>query len=306
MTELRTISATDLTDPTHTARLVRDLDRIGYHRFWATEHRTGGQSASPIVIATVAAASTTRIRIGTAGIKLRYYNALKVAEDFGLLELLFPGRVDLGVLGHGEPDGTLDRALVGSQGDMGGDDWYARKVARLAALLRSESSTDGATVRSARSPNPPALWVCSLDASSARLAASQSCKFAYSVYLPQQLGRIPDPDVVDIYREASAANHAAEAVIVAFGACGDSWDDAEQTWARAVHAEGRATFKPNTTPGAGERNNPNFLGTPAQCVDQLRALANQFAVSEIVVHCVGSSLEAKSAGYCMIAEELHR
>src|SRR5215212_7010963 len=82
-----------------TLSLAADCEALGYHRFWLSEHHglpTIIGSAPEILMAAIAA-RTRRIRIGSAGVMLPHYSALKVAEQFRVLEALAPGRIDLGV-----------------------------------------------------------------------------------------------------------------------------------------------------------------------------------------------------------------
>src|SRR4051812_45200033 len=98
------LSVFDRSDPAAARSLARAAESFGYKRFWVSEHRYATSSASPTVLAAVAASSTDRIRVGTAGIMLRYLSPLRVAEDFSLLELLFPQRIDLGTINGWEGD----------------------------------------------------------------------------------------------------------------------------------------------------------------------------------------------------------
>jgi len=82
-----------------TLDLAADCEALGYHRFWVSEHHglpTIVGSAPEVLMAAIAA-RTRRIRIGSAGVMLPHYAALKVAEQFGVLQALAPGRIDLGV-----------------------------------------------------------------------------------------------------------------------------------------------------------------------------------------------------------------
>ena len=82
-----------------TLSLAEHCERLGYSRFWLSEHHglpTIVGSAPEILMAAIAA-RTSRIRIGSAGVMLPHYSALKVAEQFRVLEALAPGRIDLGV-----------------------------------------------------------------------------------------------------------------------------------------------------------------------------------------------------------------
>src|ERR671936_1638176 len=82
-----------------TLQLAEAADRLGYHRYWVAEHHStsGLAGASPEILIGQIAARTTRVRVGAGGIMLTHYSALKVAENFRMLETLFPGRIDLGI-----------------------------------------------------------------------------------------------------------------------------------------------------------------------------------------------------------------
>ncbi|MFO1402818.1 MAG: MsnO8 family LLM class oxidoreductase [Steroidobacteraceae bacterium] len=79
--------------------LARLCDRLGYHRYWLSEHHDSASLAgtAPEILAAAIAATTGRIRVGSAGVMLPHYSALKVAEQFRVLEAIAPGRIDLGV-----------------------------------------------------------------------------------------------------------------------------------------------------------------------------------------------------------------
>ncbi|GAA2500135.1 MsnO8 family LLM class oxidoreductase [Streptomyces gobitricini] len=82
-----------------TVSLARELEGLGYHRFWVSEHHgvPGVAGSAPAVLAAAVAAATSTIRVGTGGVMLPNHQPLVVAEQFGVLESLFPGRIDMGV-----------------------------------------------------------------------------------------------------------------------------------------------------------------------------------------------------------------
>ncbi|MCP3803214.1 MsnO8 family LLM class oxidoreductase [Allokutzneria sp. A3M-2-11 16] len=82
-----------------TVRFARSVEALGYRRFWVAEHHgvPGVAGSAPTVLAAAVAASTTRIRVGTGGVMLPNHQPLVVAEQFGVLESLFPGRIDMGL-----------------------------------------------------------------------------------------------------------------------------------------------------------------------------------------------------------------
>ncbi|MGW6912993.1 MsnO8 family LLM class oxidoreductase [Kitasatospora sp. NPDC054939] len=82
-----------------TVAFAQEAERFGYHRFWVSEHHgvPGVAGSAPTVLAAAVAAATTRIRVGTGGVMLPNHQPLVVAEQFGVLASLFPGRIDMGL-----------------------------------------------------------------------------------------------------------------------------------------------------------------------------------------------------------------
>jgi len=82
-----------------TVALAQQVEELGYKRFWVSEHHSvpGVVGSAPTVLAAAVAASTSRIRVGTGGVMLPNHRPLVVAEQFGVLESLFPGRIDMGL-----------------------------------------------------------------------------------------------------------------------------------------------------------------------------------------------------------------
>ncbi|MFJ9903221.1 LLM class flavin-dependent oxidoreductase [Streptomyces sp. NPDC101152] len=82
-----------------TVRLAREVEGLGYHRFWVSEHHgvPGVAGSAPTVLAAAVAGATRTIRVGTGGVMLPNHRPLVVAEQFGVLESLFPGRIDMGL-----------------------------------------------------------------------------------------------------------------------------------------------------------------------------------------------------------------
>ncbi|MFD4719052.1 MsnO8 family LLM class oxidoreductase [Streptomyces sp. NPDC058423] len=82
-----------------TVRLAQQVEELGFHRFWVSEHHgvPGVAGSAPTVLAAAVAAATSTIRVGTGGVMLPNHQPLVVAEQFGVLESLFPGRIDMGL-----------------------------------------------------------------------------------------------------------------------------------------------------------------------------------------------------------------
>ncbi|KUL54653.1 luciferase oxidoreductase [Streptomyces sp. NRRL F-4489] len=114
-----------------TVELARHAERLGYHRFWVSEHHgvPGVAGSAPTVLAAAVASATSAIRVGTGGVMLPNHRPLVVAEQFGVLESLFPGRIDMGLGRSVGFTGGIRKAL-GAEKDAAGD-----FEARLAELL---------------------------------------------------------------------------------------------------------------------------------------------------------------------------
>src|SRR6476659_5657555 len=97
--------------------LAQRAERLGYARYWFAEHHLnpGVAGASPAVVLALTAAATSRIRIGSGAVQLGHRTALGTVEEFGLIDALHPGRLDLGLgrSGGGPPGRSGEPALVG-------------------------------------------------------------------------------------------------------------------------------------------------------------------------------------------------
>ena len=99
-------------DALHRSRdLVQHAERLGYHRYWVAEHHnmTGIASAATSVVLGYLGEATTTIRLGAGGIMLPNHSPMVIAEQFGTLESLYPGRIDLGL---GRAPGTAQRTRL--------------------------------------------------------------------------------------------------------------------------------------------------------------------------------------------------
>ncbi|MFD4918257.1 LLM class flavin-dependent oxidoreductase [Streptomyces virginiae] len=117
-----------------TLELARTAEELGYHRFWVSEHHSvpGVAGSAPTVLAAAVAAATHRIRVGTGGVMLPNHQPMVVAEQFGVLEALFPGRIDMGLGRSVGFTGGIRRALGRDTGDA---DRFEEQLAELLGWL---------------------------------------------------------------------------------------------------------------------------------------------------------------------------
>src|ERR687895_2999827 len=118
--------------------LARHVERLGYTRYWVAEHHNmkGIASAATSVVIGHLAGGTSSIRVGAGGIMLPNHSPLVIAEQFGTLECLYPGRIDLGL---GRAPGTDQRTLLALRRDPSAADTFPHDVVELQTLLGPSS-----------------------------------------------------------------------------------------------------------------------------------------------------------------------
>ncbi|MER6036563.1 MsnO8 family LLM class oxidoreductase [Streptomyces sp. NPDC001835] len=175
-----------------TVALAREAEALGYHRFWVSEHHgvPGVAGSAPTVLAAAVAAATRTVRVGTGGVMLPNHRPLVVAEQFGVLESLFPGRIDMG-LGRsvGFTDGV--RRALGRDKDAAGD--FAAQLDELLGWFAGTSPT-GVRARPAEGLKVPPFV----------LAMGEGARIAARAGLPMVIGdlrrREPMMRGIDEYR----------------------------------------------------------------------------------------------------------
>ncbi|WCK56640.1 LLM class flavin-dependent oxidoreductase [Aneurinibacillus sp. Ricciae_BoGa-3] len=164
-----------------TLDLARHAENWGYNRYWLAEHHNMpfiASSATSVVIAHVAA-GTNKIRVGSGGIMLPNHAPLVIAEQFGTLESLFPGRIDLGL---GRAPGTDQRTAFALRRDLGssGED-FPEQLAELRAYFNPSLTSRKTSVRAipGEGLNIP-IWLLGSSGFSARLAGQLGLPFAFA------------------------------------------------------------------------------------------------------------------------------
>ena len=169
-----------------TIDLARHAERLGYHRYWLAEHHglPGVASAATAVVIGRVAAATSRIRVGSGGVMLPNHAPLVIAEQFGTLESLFPGRIDLGIGRAPGGDQRTARALrrtLGSSGDTFPDD-----LAELRGYFRAGGPGNGVHAVPGEGLNVP-VWLLGSSDFSAALAAQLGLPFAFASHFAPDL-----------------------------------------------------------------------------------------------------------------------
>lgn len=163
----------------NTLDLAQHAEKWGYERYWLAEHHNMAgiaSSATSVVIGHVAA-GTTSIRVGSGGIMLPNHASLVIAEQFGTLDALFPGRIDLGL---GRAPGTDQVTAHALRRDLRHDD-FSQQLAELRAYLNPALAPEKMYVRAipGEGANVP-IWLLGSSGYSARLAAQLGLPFAFA------------------------------------------------------------------------------------------------------------------------------
>ncbi len=157
--------------------LVRHAERLGYTRYWVAEHHnlSGIASAATSVVIAHLAQATERIRVGAGGIMLPNHAPLVIAEQFGTLEALHPGRIDLGL---GRAPGTDQVTLRALRQDPGADS-FPHDVLELQALLGDPQQGQTVFAIPGAGSNVP-LWILGSSLYGAQLAAALGLPYAFA------------------------------------------------------------------------------------------------------------------------------
>lgn len=167
--------------------LAQHAERLGYRRFWLAEHHAMPGIASSATALSImnAAMATKAIRVGAGGIMLPNHAPLIIAEQFGTLEALFPGRIDLG-LGRA-PGGDRAVAQALRRTLVGGEDRFPQDVVELQALLGPSEPRQAVRAIPGENSNVP-IWILGSSTFGAQLAAYLGLPFAFaSHFAPAQM-----------------------------------------------------------------------------------------------------------------------
>ncbi|MFJ5234568.1 LLM class flavin-dependent oxidoreductase [Kitasatospora sp. NPDC088391] len=183
-----------------TTELARAAEGWGYHRFWVAEHHgmPGIASSVPAVLLAHLGAHTSTLRLGSGGVMLPNHAPLAIAEQFGMLEALHPGRIDLGLGRAPGTDQATARALRQSATD-GAED-FPRQLAELIHFLDGDFPDGHPYARLAavpRSASRPPTWLLGSSGFSARLAAGLGLPFAFAHHF-SAANTVP---ALDLYRD---------------------------------------------------------------------------------------------------------
>ncbi|MFF3400877.1 LLM class flavin-dependent oxidoreductase [Streptomyces sp. NPDC002659] len=213
--------------------IARLAESRGFHRHWVAEHHSmpGVASSSPAVILAHLAAHTERIRLGSGGVMLPNHAPLVIAEQFGTLEALAPGRVDLGLGRAPGTDGATAAALRRTDRLNEGADDFPQQLAELTRFLDDDFPDGHPYARIHAVPGPvqgpsarPPIWLLGSSGFSARLAGVLGLPFAFAHHFSAQ-NTVP---ALDLYRESFRPSAVLDAPYALIGVSALASDDEKE------------------------------------------------------------------------------
>ena len=318
-------------------KLAQLTEMAGYARYWVAEHHNASSwsGTSPELLIGQIAARTSNIRVGSGGVMLPHYSALKVAEQFRVLDAFYPGRIDLGIGRAPGSDPVTAAALVHPR-PPANIDTYASQVVDMLGFLEGhfKEAHPFAGIRAFAGPVPetgPEVWILGSSDYSARLAAVLGLPFAFADFF----GNVPHgPIVADLYRRefrpSSFLNESRVSVVVqvicapteeeavflgssrninklrsqVIGRVGDT---ADQTSRRGLIPPDVAVAQPLTADQRRylESLNEGYVdGDPIQVRDRLLELADQYGADEVGIVSNCYSFEDRVRSYELVAQAL--
>jgi luciferase family oxidoreductase group 1 len=300
-----------------TLSLAEHCERLGYSRFWLSEHHglpTIVGSAPEILMAAIAARTST-IRIGSAGVMLPHYSALKVAEQFRVLEALAPGRIDLGVGRAPGGDMRTARALNPNAAHAAED--FPIQVRDLHAWTHAGGHA-GITAHPL-GPHAPEIWILGSSDYGAQLAAHFGLPYAFAYFFTDGQGA---EQALALYRrlyQPSERHPEPQATLCIWALAADSDEEA------AYHAlsrdrwridRGRGVLGPLQSPaeiaahGFDSAETQSlapmraraFVGAAQNVADKIIALAEAFRLDEIVINTWAHDPTVRRSSYALLAE----
>jgi len=304
-----------------TIRLAQAAEKLGFHRYWLAEHHSIAALADPCpeILAARVAAATSTIRVGTGGVLLPYYSPFKVAEQFRMLEALYPGRIDLGI--GRAPGGDQVTALAMGEGRYTGAENFPEQVQYLVAYL-DDALPAGHPFSKVRvmpaGTTAPQVWLLGSSDYSGALAAQLGLRFAFAHFISAQGG---DTVMREFRRrfQPSSREPEARALLCVFVICAESMEQADELSAsialRRLNTEqGINAPIPNHEEARnypytdGDRRRVAYhrhrvvLGTPTVVRDRLQQLREAYDADELMVITITGDYASRLRSYELIAD----
>jgi luciferase family oxidoreductase group 1 len=313
----------------NTVEAAQQAEDLGFERFWVAEHHGMADTlagTTPEVLLGHLAAETDSIRLGSGAVLLNHYSPFKVAEQFGALDALAPGRIDAG-LGRANGSPAVDRALGTDRHVQNPDEDHAEKIEAVVNHLYDDYPDNHAysDIEIPRSgADEPVPWVLGSSPSSAAIAGELGLRFCFAAFIRPQFAT----HAFEKYRETfqpsalSGGIDEPQGMVAVNAVCADTDEEAAR-----IRAVAEATYKrmergvvgtrpsieeaidelggvPDPTPATLDENEwPRAIsGSPETVSSLLEQLADRVGVDEMMIQHVHDSHEDALRSHERIAE----
>ncbi|TWS20038.1 MsnO8 family LLM class oxidoreductase [Tsukamurella asaccharolytica] len=315
----------------NTLDLARRAEDWGYGRYWVAEHHFAHvASTTPAVLIGEILARTSRIRVGSAAVLIGFSTAPAVADAFGVLAALHPGRVDIGLGRTGQrlrtpPAGAPapNPAIVAGYEQLyhprAEPPTYTQQVDDVLALVGGTYTADGHALRSpvAEAARDAPVWIFGSSAGeSAQLAGARGLPFVANYHVSPST----TIEAAQAYREAFRPSDrlaAPHLVVSADVVVGDTEAQARElaagfpAWVHSIRYGTGAIAYPRDSAGltdedrakVADRTDTQFVGEPSRVADGLRALAERTGADELVITSVTHDHAARLRSHELLAKE---
>lgn len=298
-----------------TKDLAKYCDSLGLNRFWLAEHHGSNSFAgcSPEILIPSLAAQTESIRVGSGGVMLMHYSPYKVAENFRLLESLFPNRIDLG-LGRAPGSDAYQAGALAYGSKTTGPEFFATKMNDLKSFLEGSASSTQSFESVNVTPGLgeiPEVWLL--------VSSRQGAEYAAHFGLPMSLAYFIDPscaDLADLYRDnfqPSVFADRPKVSIGVFSVCADTDKEAEELSMSAAvwrHNSQKGNFGPFPTFEEAKdsisgdlvktNDNKTFVGSPQTVRQKLQPILDKVNPEEIKIITICEPFSSRVRSYDLI------
>lgn len=307
-----------------TVELAKWADQAGFERFWVSEHHDTDTLAgsTPEILVSHIAGMTESIKVGSGGVMLPHYSSYKVAENFKLLEALFPGRIDVGL---GRAPGGMPRATRALQdGAVRDIHQYPQQIDELAAYLHDALPENHPLYGLKATPisdTVPEMWLLGSSSSSASLAAEKGLPYTFALFINGEGGE----SYVRHYHEQfqpSPYFEKPKSIVAVFAVCAKTEEKANYIAGSLdltlLRLEQGMSSKGTPHPdkyvqyrlGQFEKARVDFnrqrmvVGSPSQVKEQLERLSDRYQTDEIMLTTIAFNFIDKIESFKLIANEI--
>lgn len=301
-----------------TVELAKLAEELGYYRYWVAEHHNSRSfaSASPEILISYIANQTKTIRVGSGGVLISHYSPLKIAEQFNMLQCLYPGRIDLGIGRAPGGDMNITKALRTSR-----EDAFLKTDELLNNLKHSSENKKNGVVAVPSEVGLPELWILGTSPDSAMYAANKGLPYCFGSfindeYMLQCFQSYYQNFKPSLFLKKPYLN------VALFSISGETGEDAQRMakcieyWLSQTFLKGKNIPFPNEETAVKYnfsmeermlieyRRKSAVIGDAETVSEKLKDLGKKYAIHELTIVTITSNFEDRKKSYRLLSESM--